>query len=47
MGVSHKQGYKSRGVDVLIDKRKLLEKARERHLSLQMVEKDYCVVVRR
>jgi predicted nucleotidyltransferase component of viral defense system len=28
-------------VDVLIDKRELLEKARQRNLSLQMVEKDY------
>jgi hypothetical protein len=43
----HKQGYQSREVDALIDKRELLEKARERHPSLQMVEKDYCVVVRR
>jgi predicted nucleotidyltransferase component of viral defense system len=28
-------------VDVLIDKRELLEKARQRNLSLQMIEKDY------
>jgi predicted nucleotidyltransferase component of viral defense system len=28
-------------VDVLIDKRELLEKARERKLTLQMIEKDY------
>jgi predicted nucleotidyltransferase component of viral defense system len=28
-------------VDVLIDKRELLEKARERNINLQMIEKDY------
>jgi len=28
-------------VDVLIDKRELLEKARERNLNLQIIEKDY------
>lgn len=28
-------------MDVLIDKRELLEKARERKLGLQIVEKDY------
>jgi len=28
-------------VDVLIDRRKLLEKAREKQLNLMIVEKDY------
>jgi hypothetical protein len=28
-------------VDVLIDRRELLEKVRQRHLSLQMIEKDH------
>ena len=41
MAASDQQGHKAREVDVLIDKRELLEKARERKLNLQIVEKDY------
>ena len=31
-------------MDVLIDKRELLEKARERKLNLQILEKDYALI---
>lgn len=31
----------SGGVDILIDKRELLARARERRLPLMMIEKDY------
>ena len=41
MAAPDQQGYKSGKVDVLIDRRELSEKARERKLNLQIVEKDY------
>ncbi len=41
MDAFNQQGLKARKVDVLIDRRELLEKARQRQLNLQIVEKDY------
>jgi len=41
MAAFNQQKYKAGKVDVLIDKRELFEKARERQLNLQIVEKDY------
>lgn len=41
MDAFNQQRYKAREVAVLIDKRELLERARERKLNIQIVEKDY------
>lgn len=41
MEAAHKLPTRSRGVEILIDKRELLARARERHLPLMMIEKDY------